>query len=175
MTYNVIMLGLKRGTVKLVPYDPEWKENFKDEAVKLKSVFSNYALTVEHIGSTAIPAVLAKPTLDIGVIVPSLEETKNFEKELKEIGYTLKENDREERLFFTKGPEELRTNYLHIGEKGSNYIEDMIRFRDYLNSHAETAKEYSDLKEKLLDVYDENREQYTEQKTKLVQDVLTKA
>lgn len=167
------MFGLKRGTVKLVPYDPEWEENFKDEAKRLKSVFGDYALSIEHIGSTGIPAVLAKPILDIGVIVSSLEEVKNYIEQLKEIGYLLKEDDtRGERLFFTKGSEDLRTHYLHVGEQGSGYIEDMIRFRDYLNNHEEVAKEYSELKKKLCDSYAENREQYTNRKQELVREVL---
>ena len=170
------MLGLKRGTVKLVTHDPEWEQSFKEEDEKLRAVFGDLALTIEHVGSTAIPATLAKPILDIGVIVPSLKEAKNYKDKLKEIGYVLKENDsREERLFFTKGPEELRTHYLHIGEKGSRYIEDMIRFKNYLNSHEEIAKQYSDLKEKLLDAYGGSREQYTEQKEELVKEVLSKA
>src|SRR5687768_2741649 len=123
------MLGLKRGTVKLVPNDPEWSKSFAEEAQKLQLIFEDCVVAIEHIGSTAIPATLAKPIIDIGVIVPSLEKAKSYREKLKEIGYVMKENDnRKERLFFTKGPEGLRTHYLHIGEKGSGYIEDMIRF-----------------------------------------------
>jgi GrpB-like predicted nucleotidyltransferase (UPF0157 family) len=170
------MLGLKRGTVKLAPNDPEWSQSFAEEAKKLQLVFGDFAVAIEHIGSTAIPAILAKPIVDIGIIVPSLKQAINYRDKLKDIGYVMKENDnREERLFFMKGSEELRTHYLHIGEKGSGYVEDMVRFRDFLNNHEEIAKEYSDLKQKLCDAYSDNREHYTEQKKEFVKDVLAKA
>jgi GrpB-like predicted nucleotidyltransferase (UPF0157 family) len=170
------MIGLKRGTVKLVKHSPKWQQSFQCEQEKLCRIFGEDALEVQHVGSTAIPGILAKPIIDIALIVASFQKAKRYEKKLKEIGYEIKENDmREERLFFTKGPENKRTHYLHIGEVGSGYAEDMILFRDYLCSHKDAAKEYDELKENLAKKYRNDRETYTAKKADLIESILKKS
>ncbi len=170
------MIGLKRGTIELVEHNPNWRLSFEREAKKLRKVFGKDCIDIQHCGSTAIPGILAKPIIDIALIVPSLQKAKRYEKKLKEIGYEIKKNDtRKERLFFTKGLEEKRTHYLHIGETGSGYAEDMILFRDYLCNHKSAAKAYSELKENLAEKYKSTREIYTEKKSKLVNAVVKKA
>ncbi|OGZ42253.1 MAG: hypothetical protein A3C80_01420 [Candidatus Ryanbacteria bacterium RIFCSPHIGHO2_02_FULL_45_43] len=170
------MIGLKRGTVKLVKHNPTWKQSFEREAKKIRKVFSKDALDIQHVGSTAVPGILAKPIIDIALIVPSLQKTKRYVKKLQALGYELKKNDvKKERLFFTKGPEEKRTHYLHVGENDSGYTEDMILFRDYLRKHKSTAKHYSELKSKLAGKYQNTREIYTTKKEKLVKKIVRKA
>jgi GrpB-like predicted nucleotidyltransferase (UPF0157 family) len=170
------MIGLKRGTVKLAKHDSKWRNNFELEARKINKIFGKDALDIQHVGSTAIPGMLAKPIIDIALIVSSLSKAKSYEKKLNKIGYELKKNDeRKERLFFTKGPEEKRTHYLHIGEIGSGYAEDMISFRDYLRQHKITAKNYSDLKEKLAKEYKDKREIYSVKKEKFIKEIIKKA
>jgi len=167
------MIGLKRGIVKLVKYDPKWRKSFAYEMKKIKKVFGKDVLDIQHVGSTAIPGILAKPIIDIALIVPSLSKAGRYKEKLKKIGYEIKKNDkRKERLFFTKGPEERRTHYLHIGEIGSGYAEDMILFRDYLRQYKITAKNYSELKEKLAKEYKDKREIYSAKKEKLVEEIL---
>jgi GrpB-like predicted nucleotidyltransferase (UPF0157 family) len=169
------IIGLKRGTVKLVKYDEKWQKSFEVEAKKIRKIFGKDALDIQHVGSTAIPGILAKPIIDIVLIVLSLSKAKDYENKLNKIGYELKKNDgRKERLFFTKGPEEKRTHYLHIGEIGSGYAEDMILFRDYLREHKITAENYSDLKEKLAEEYCDNRKFYTDKKKKFIQNIVQK-
>ena len=170
------MIGLKRGIVKLVEHNPEWRQSFVREEKKIRKVFGRDALVIQHVGSTAIPRILAKPIIDIALIVPSLQKARHYEKKLKEIGYEIKKNDtRKERLFFTKGPEEKRTHYLHVGEIGSGYTEDMILFKDYLCKHKDMAKKYSDLKESLAKKYQDKREIYTSKKEKLIREIVKKA
>jgi GrpB-like predicted nucleotidyltransferase (UPF0157 family) len=169
-------IGLKRGTVKLVSYDQKWLQSFLLEQKKLSKIFSLDALEIQHVGSTAIPGIQAKPIIDIVLVVNSLQKVTNHEKKLKAIGYQKKKNDlRKERLFFTKGPEESRTHYLHIGESGSNYVLDMILFRDYLRNHKKEARVYSKLKEQLANKYKNSREIYTAKKAKFVKNVIKKA
>lgn len=170
------MIGLKRGTVKLVEHNTSWKLSFEREAKKLRKVFGQDCIDIQHVGSTAIPGILAKPIIDIALIVPSLRKAKRYEKKLREIGYEIKKNDtKKERLFFTKGSEEKRTHYLHIGEISSGYIEDMILFRDYLCKHKNAAKVYSELKESLAEKCKNTREIYTAKKERLVKEVIKKA
>ncbi len=170
------MIGLKRGTVKLIRHNPKWRQNFEREEKKLKKVFGRDALKIQHVGSTAIPGILAKPIIDIALIVLSLQKARCYERKLKEIGYKIKKNDtKRERLFFTKGSEKRRTHYLHISEIGSGYAEDMILFRDYLRNHKDVAKKYSELKEKLAEKYPKAREIYAVQKEKLIEETVKKA
>jgi len=167
------MIGLKRGTVKLVKYNYKWKDSFENEESKLRKVFGNDLIDSQHIGSTAIPGILAKPIVDIGLIVSSFSKVDRYIEKLREIGYELKKDDnRKERLFFTKGPEEKRTHYLHIGEKGSGYIEEMIIFRNYLSKNKDAAEKYSELKEELASKYEDKREIYTQKKEDFIKKII---
>lgn len=162
--------------MKLVNYQPEWKKIFEMEVRKIKRVFRKEALDVQHVGSTAIPGMRAKPIIDIALIVSKLEKAKEYIKTLKAIGYFLKRGDDvKERLFLTKGPEENRIFYLHIGEAGSNYIKDMILFRDYLRAHKGEVKKYEKVKERLALMYPEDRKNYTRKKGKLINEIILKA
>lgn len=170
------MIGLKRGTVTLVRHSPKWRQSFEREEKKIQKIFGRDALKIQHVGSTAIPGILAKPIIDIALIVPSLQKARRYQTKLKDIGYEIKKNDtRKGRLFFTKGPEKKRTHYLHIGEIGSGYAEDMILFRDYLCNQKNTAKKYSELKKKLAKKYQNTREIYTAKKEKLIKEIVKKA
>lgn len=170
------MIGLKRGTVKLVKYSPKWKQNFEREKKKIRKVFGSEALAIEHVGSTSIPGILAKPIIDIAVIAPSLRKAKYHLKKLEELGYKIKVKDtKKERLFLTKGPEKKRTHYLHIGGVGSGYAEGMIIFRDYLRKHKDIAKKYSELKTDLAKKYQDRRDIYGRKKHRLIEAIIKKA
>ena len=169
------MIGLKRRTVVLRPYDPEWNEEFEQEKEKLKNAFRNLALDIQHVGSTAIPGVSAKPIIDIGVLVNSFQDVETKIIDLEGLGYIQKKENRPERMFFTKGSDEKRTHYLHIGEKGSGYVEDMILFRDYLMAHPEARDSYSVLKRGLEQKFFDQRDNYTSKKADFVEQILAKA
>ena len=169
------MIGLKRGTVKLSKNNPKWVNSFEVEKKKLRKVFGKEVIDIQHIGSTAISNISAKPIIDIGVIVSSLKKVKRYIRPLKQVGYIFKKENRKDRLFFTKGPEKRRTHYLHIGELGSGYVEDMILFRDYLIKNKNIAKEYEILKKKLADQYSKDRSLYSLKKEKLILAILKKA
>lgn len=168
------MVGLKRGTVKLVKHDPKWKQSFYREAKKIRNVFGKDALDIQHVGSTAIPGISAKPIIDIAMIVSSLQKARKYIIALKKLGYKKKRENRIDRLFFTKGPERRRTHYLHVGEKSSGYVENMILFRDYLRKNKKAAREYAELKEKLARQHPDNRYVYTAKKEKFIKTIVTK-
>jgi len=170
------MIGLKRGTVKLVKHNIKWQDSFNQEAKKIREILGKDLLDIEHIGSTAIKNILAKPIIDIGLVVSSFKKSKIYIQKLEKIGYNFKKDDHHsERMFFTKGPENKRTHYLHLGEQGSGYIEDMILFRDYLCRYKNIAKEYSRLKERLAKKYFDKREIYTAKKEEFVSEIVKKA
>jgi GrpB-like predicted nucleotidyltransferase (UPF0157 family) len=168
-------IGLKRGTVKLVPHHQEWDELFRVEKANLLEAVGNQILEIQHVGSTAIPTISAKPIIDIAVLVRSIEEACQQVAKIEALGYRRKQENKPERLFFTKGPEEKRIVYLHIGDRSTNYIQDMITFRDFLIQHQSQAQKYMELKNKLAEKFADDRELYTAAKEKFVQDVLKKA
>src|SRR5437762_790247 len=98
-------LGLAREAVQVVPYHPEWVRFFQEEAAALCSALKESALQVEHIGSTAIVGMDAKPIIDVMVAVPNLEKAKIFVPAIEALGYEyLPDEPPPDRLFFAKGP-----------------------------------------------------------------------
>ena len=87
------MLGLKRGVVKLVKHSSGWKKSFEYESKKIKKAFGKDIINIQHVGSTSIPQILAKPIIDIGVIVSSFEKKDYYIEKLNKIGYQFKEKD----------------------------------------------------------------------------------
>lgn len=170
-------LGLKRGTVRLEKYNPEWAALFKEEKKLLLDTFGNRIVAIEHIGSTAIPGVPAKPILDINVAVPSLNDIDDFIAKLQKLGYEyIPERKFSDRQFFPKGPSEKRTHHLNLVEIISQTgWKNALLFRDYLRAHPKVRNEYAMLKQKLAKKYANNRDEYTEQKSDFVIRIVKKA
>lgn len=169
---------LKKDHVDIVAYDSEWPNKAKAEMDKLHGVFpSNKIIDIQHVGSTAIPGLSAKPIIDIQIAVHSLEEMKQMAVPLlQKLGYEYwEENPDPERMFFVKGMPpygEKRTHHVHIVEVNSKHWNGKIFFRDYLIAHSDIAREYQQLKIKLAQQHTYDREQYTEAKTEFVNKIL---
>ena len=169
---------LKRDHVNLVPYNLEWPKLAQAEIDKLESVFPvNTIIDIQHVGSTAISGLSAKPILDIQIAVESLENVKLFAVPiLQKIGYEYWENNPDpKRMFFVKGMPpygEQRTHHVHIFEHNSEHWINKLVFRDYLRIHPDLAKEYEQLKAKLAQEHLYDRERYTDEKLNFVNRVL---
>ena len=137
----------------VVPHDPEWAAAFAAEARALTVAMGETCTALHHIGSTAIPGILAKPIIDILGEVSSFELPDGATGRIKSLGYTaLGAFGIEGRRYFRKDDAQgRRTHHLHLFEPGSLHIERHLAFRDYLRSHPEKAGEYSALKEALVD------------------------
>ncbi len=159
----------------MVPHNQEWDALFQIEKAKLFEALGDQILDIQHVGSTAIPTISAKPIIDIAVLVRSIDEACKQVGKIEALGYEKKQEEKSERIFLTKGPEEMRTVYLHIGDRGTNYIQDMIAFRDYMIKNPGQAKEYMELKSELAEKFVNDRETYTAAKEKFIRDVLKKA
>ncbi|MDD5218473.1 MAG: GrpB family protein [Candidatus Omnitrophica bacterium] len=171
------MLGLKRGTVKLCEHHDEWAELYEQEKQLLKNIFGDKIIEMEHIGSTAIPGVPAKPIIDINTAIKSLdkETVDEFIEPLQKVGYTYM-HEYPNRKFFVKGPEEKRTHHLNLVEVGNQTDwHDKILFRDYLNSHQEARDEYGKLKLDLASKFADDRESYTKAKENFILEIIKKA
>lgn len=171
----------KNDAVELVAYDAQWPIMAKLEITKLYEILPNeHIIDIQHVGSTAIPGMLAKPVVDIQIAVDSLMAVKQIAiARLSTEGYVYwDENPDSTRLFFVKGMPpfgEKRTHHVHIVELESKHWREKNLFRDYLISHAETADAYRQLKIKLAQQHIYDREQYTHAKQKFINDVLNKA
>lgn len=166
-------IGLKRGTVVLQKYRQEWGTAFEIEKESLEKLLGDIAINIQHIGSTSVPGLAAKPVIDMLMAVKSLDDASDFRALLEKAGYEYRENGSdEEKLLFVKGPEELRTHYLHITRLDSPVWQNDIDFRDYLRSHPEAAAEYQKLKEMLASKYADRRENYTAGKSEFIRTIL---
>jgi len=169
-------LGLKRGTVRLVPHDDNWSTLFEKEKKLLLNKFGDRILAIEHIGSTAIPGLPAKPILDINVAIEDLNDIGDFITGLQELGYEyIPERRYADRQFFPKGHPENRTHHLNLVEIGSETAwKNQLFFRDYLIEHEEERKQYAELKSVLVQEFADQREEYTERKGDFIAYILGK-
>lgn len=171
------MLGLKRGTVVLYPHRMQWDETAQETIRLLNELLKDVAIDIQHVGSTAIRNVCAKPIIDIAVGVRSLEAMKPYIALLEQNGVIFRKEDVSEQLLFVIGDmeKEIRTHHIHVVQWDSAAWNNYINFRDYLNAFPECAKEYDVLKKKLASEYADNRGVYTAGKHDLIDKLLKQA
>jgi GrpB-like predicted nucleotidyltransferase (UPF0157 family) len=158
--------------VELVDHDPSWAERFEQEAATLSAIFDGAASGIEHIGSTAVPGLCAKPVVDILIGVRELELTHEQLAAMKEVGYEyLGEYGLPGRLFFRKEP---RTHHVHVVEYGGTHWERQLTFREALRTDAEERRRYDEFKRRLA-AEGHPREVYTELKTPFIRAVEARA
>lgn len=168
-------LGLKRGTIRLVAHTTEWSKSFEEEKQKLKSILAGSILKVEHIGSTAIPAIIAKPIIDIAITTVHFEDGFKCVAALEDYGYLYKgENGIEGRHYFSTDDDVVKF-HLHMFPEGHEKLMDHLLFRDYLIAHPEEAGGYNDLKLQLREQFPTDRLAYTEGKHDLITEILNQA
>lgn len=168
------MLGLPSGQLQLSPYEPNWSRLFLAEKEQMLVCLGNHILNVQHIGSTSIPGMPAKPILDIGVAVTNFEEAAVCVPLLEQLGYSYKgENGIARRHYFVKGNP--RTHHLHMLEVTSADWKHHLLFRDYLRSNPKVAQAYADLKQTLALQFANNRDAYQVGKESFIQTVLQQA
>ena len=170
-------LGLKRGTVELTDHDESWRSLFEMEKGKIESVLGTKVAGVEHVGSTAIENIKAKPILDIMIGVEVLSEPSEFSADLQPLHYEFRTDFRRDQghILYVKGPEENRTHYLKVTKFKSDFWNEHVLFRDFLNANPRYAKEYEKLKPDLLKEHKWDRKPYTEGKKAFVERVLKMA
>jgi GrpB-like predicted nucleotidyltransferase (UPF0157 family) len=165
------MIGLDDDKVILLPHNPKWKNFFLEEKKLLEKTIGHYIISIEHIGSTAIPGIPAKPIIDIGVSVNDFDEAKICIKPIEELGYEYKgEHGIPRRHYFSKGNP--GTHHLHLNEITSKDWTNQIKFRDFLRKNKLSAKEYANVKIKLAEKYPNNREAYLKGKDPFITKIL---
>jgi GrpB-like predicted nucleotidyltransferase (UPF0157 family) len=168
-----------RAPVEVFDYDPRWPKMFDGEKTLILKALGNKAVSIEHIGSTAVPGLGAKPIIDIMVGVRLLSDARRCIRPLERIDYEYVpeyEASIPDRRYFRKGPNEPNKHYhLHMVEYDSEFWKRQLFFRDYLRTHPKAASEYFKLKKQLAVKYHLDREGYTEAKTSFITSIVSKA
>lgn len=165
------MLGLADEVVRIEPYTAEWAALFEAERQQIAAAIGAHVLDIQHIGSTAIPGMSAKPILDIGVAVNNFEAAAVCIGPLEALGYRYRgEFGIPRRHYFVKG--EPCTHHLHMVELHSDDWRQTIAFRDYLIDHPESARIYAELKQRLAQQFTHDRAAYQAGKNSLIQQII---
>jgi len=169
------MLGLERGLVKLEPYNNKWSKLFDEERELLSSQLKELIIVIEHVGSTSIEGLFAKPIIDIAIGVSSLDVIIELKEKVKALGYVEVPVSIDGKHVFARYKEKKITHFLHVMIYNQNLWIDQISFRDYLRSDLDAKIEYIKLKEKLANKYPNDVVSYTNEKKEFVNSILKRA
>ena len=174
---------MKRGTVQLCEHEKEWETEAQNTIARLKEILGDVIKDIQHVGSTSVLTIKAKPIIDIALAVDSFDDILAYEKELKDAGFYYRpKSDLGEQLLFASGSfyagtGDLQTHFIHVVRTNSMDWINYINFRDYLNRTPSVAKEYEDLKVSLVlqAPIDSGREKYLKGKHDFIVNTLRKA
>ncbi len=168
---------MKRGTVYLEPHQSEWEIAAEETISTLKNILGSIAADIQHIGSTSIKTISAKPIIDIAVAVNNYELILSKRDVLEKADIVFRFDERPEQLLFVMGDfkKDTRSHHIHVVLYGSDEWNNYINFRDYLNSNMEAAREYEAVKLRLSEQYPDDRIAYTDGKQEVINKLLEEA
>ncbi|MBO4639368.1 MAG: GrpB family protein [Treponema sp.] len=159
--------------IVVVPYDEKWKFRFEEIAGELRAALGELALSIEHVGSTSVPGLAAKPIIDIDVVIEDESVLPAVIGALAKIGYQHKGNlgipGRE--AFGYEGKTHLMEHHLYVCTKGSPELRRHVSFRDYLRGHPEAVKEYSRIKEEAARLFPHDIDGYINHKGTVIEKI----
>ena len=163
--------------VTLTPYDPKWPGVFEAERNSIVRAIGKHITSIEHIGSTSIPGMLAKPEIDILIGVTKIDSVSLWIKELGELGYPYYQRFEEiepQRRYFRKSDGIIPLIHVHVYEETDKKYTERIVFRDYLRTHPEVAADYIKHKEMIIEKLGNDRPTYSDAKSIYVVDTMKK-
>lgn len=161
-------------TIHLEEYDPRWPELFKREAKRIRSALGDKVLRLEHVGSTSVPGLCAKPVIDILLVVKDSSDESAYVPALEKAGYLLRIREPEwfeHRMF--KGPD--TDINLHVFSLGAEEIDRMLRFRDWLRSQEADRKKYARVKRRLAKKKWRHIQNYADAKSSIIREIMERA
>lgn len=167
-------VGLKIGTVVVENHRMEWEVLAQEKIKKLKDILKEDMIDAQHIGSTSIKSICAKPIVDIVVGVSSFDKIFKYNEALMKNGIIYRRNDHPGQHLYVCGDldNNIQTHYIHVVIWGQKAWNNYINMRDYLNAHENRAGEYSQLKTRLAKLYPKDRIAYTNGKSAFIEDIL---
>ena len=170
----VVPLVPHNSTVYLAEYDPAWPQLYTREAARIRAALGDRVVLLEHVGSTSVPGLAAKPRIDILLIVPNSADEPSYVPALEAAGYTLRIREPdwyEHRLF--KGPD--TDVNLHVFSPGCVEIARMLGFRDWLRAHPDDRDLYERAKRELAQRQWQYVQHYADAKTAVVEEIIARA
>lgn len=165
--------SMKTRKVIVLPYDPAWKSAFEAIKKELEEAIGDMIIGIEHVGSTAVEGMSAKPCIDIDVVIKDDSVFDSVVGALAKIGY-VHEGDlgiRHREAFRYSGKTHLQTHHLYVCPEYSEELRRHITFRDYLREHAEAVRQYSLVKEKAAERFPDDIEKYIEYKSPCIEEL----
>ncbi|MDF2548897.1 MAG: hypothetical protein K0R93_3795 [Anaerosolibacter sp.] len=167
---------MKTKRVIVVPYDPKWNEEFQKLKSYLEKALENSIVAIEHVGSTSVEGLSAKPIIDIDVIIESYDRFEDVKSRLESSGYyhegDLGIKDREAFAYSEK--QGVMEHHLYVCPRNSNELKRHIAFRDYLRAHKEDKKKYSEIKLQAAIKYPTDIDHYMEAKNPCIAEIYKK-
>lgn len=159
--------------IVVVPYDEKWKLHFEEIAGELRVALGELALSIEHVGSTSVPGLAAKPIIDIDVVIEDNSKLQAVIGALAKIGYQYEGNlgipGRE--AFGYEEKTHLMEHHLYVCPKDSSELRRHLSFRDYLRGHPEAVQEYSRIKEEAARLFPHDIDGYINHKGTLIEKI----
>jgi GrpB-like predicted nucleotidyltransferase (UPF0157 family) len=171
---EVIIGEIEPQSIVVADYDPAWPERFRREEARIRSSLGEAALSVEHIGSTSVPGLAAKPIVDILLVVEDSGDEPSYLPALEAAGYVLRvrEPDFDEHRMF-RTPE--KDVHLHVFSAGSPEIERCLQLRDHLRENQEDRELYARTKRELASRDWPSMQHYAEAKTEVIEGIIARA
>ena len=163
---------MRKKHVVVLPYDDKWKQSFADIKKELSQALGGIAISIEHVGSTSVEGLAAKPMIDIDVVVRK-EKINDAIVALSSIGYIHEGNlgieGRE--AFAYDGKEHLQIHHLYVCPEDSAELKRHIAFRDYLRRHKDVMEKYANIKLEAAKLYPNDIEKYIEHKSPVIEEI----
>lgn len=159
--------------VIVLPYDAAWAQDFISIRNELSDALGDLALRIEHVGSTSVPGLSAKPIIDIDVVIRDYAVFDGAAAALQRIGYRHEGNlgIAEREAFGYEGKAHLREHHLYVCPADSPELKRHTAFRDYLRSHPEAVRRYSRIKEEGARLYPNDIDKYIEHKSPVIEQI----
>jgi putative glutamine amidotransferase len=171
--------GVREGRTRaygLAESDPAWPAMFEEEAARIRAALGEIALRVEHIGSTAVPGLAAKPIIDIQLSVGAMVPRDRFVGPLVGLGYAFVADPTDvEHEFLTKDADDTRTHQIHVCPAGSEWERRHVWFRDHLRANPDDAARYAELKRRLAAEHPNDLGTYVDGKTSFIREIESRA
>ena len=159
--------------VVVLPYDPKWKNDFEEIKQEIVNAIGDLIVSIEHVGSTSVEGLSAKPIIDIDVVISDYSVFDRVVSRLSDIGYThegdLGIKDRE--VFKYSYKPHLRKHHLYVCPQSSKELLRHITFRDFLRNNPEAVKKYSKVKENGAKLFPDNMDKYIEYKSPCIEEL----
>lgn len=172
---DITQIDASTNPIVVVPYTPEWPERFRTLATQLRAALGEIALRIDHIGSTAVPGLAAKPIIDIQISVASFEPFDPIRAPFERLGYVWRAGNPDRTKRYFREPPGCPRTHIHVRKHGNWSEQFALLFRDYLRSRPDLADRYAALKRELAARYQNDRSAYTDAKTPFIWSVMAEA